>query len=188
MAKWVPDSYLELILDEISKSDEQAICNAQPTTFFNAVWPDLWTSSTAYALGDVVHPPTINGFVYECVTAGTSGATEPGWGTTQDAVFADGTVTWKTHENYTLANTPMVPADFTISDGDVDGRKLTVGQKMGVVTHDAGTVTHTALIELASQSLHFVTTAQTTLGGDNDVDEGRSTIFFEYDVTVRDPQ
>jgi len=188
VAKWVPDAYLELILDEILKSDEQAICNAQPTTFFNAVWPDLWLSNSTYVVGDVVHPPTVNGFVYECVVGGTAGATEPGWGTAQDQVFADNTVTWKTHENYTLANSPMVPADYTIADGDVDGRKLIVAQKMGVVTHDEGDVTHTALLELATKTLHFVSTAQTTLGGDNHVDAGRSTIFFEYDVTVRDPQ
>jgi hypothetical protein len=188
MPKWIPDSYLELILDEIKKSDEEAICNAQPSTFFNAVWPDLWLATTAYVVGDVIHPPTVNGFVYECVTAGTSDATEPGWGTTQDAVFADGTVSWKTHENYSLANTPLVPADFTVADGDVDGRKLIVAQKMGAVTHDSGDVTHTALIELATKTLHFVTTAQTTLGGSNYVDSGRSTIFFEFDITIRDPQ
>lgn len=188
MAKWVPDSYLELILNEIKKSDEEAICNAQPTTYFNAVWPDLWLQSTSYNVGDLVHPPTQNGFIYECVVAGDSGATEPGWGTTQDQTFVDGTVTWKTHENYALANETLTPGDFTISDGDIDGRKLTVAEKMGAVTHTAGTVTHTALIEHATKTLHFVTTAQTTLGGNNDVEAGRSTIFFEFDIIVRDPQ
>lgn len=188
MAKWVPDNYLDLILNEVKKSDEESICNAQPTTYFNAVWPDLWIQETSYIIGDLIHPPTQNDFIYECVIAGDSGAVEPGWGTVQDQEFTDGTVTWKTHENYSLANEALLLGDYTIADGDIDGRKMTVAQKMGVVTHTGGTVTHTALIEHATKILHFVTTAQTTLGGDNDVEAGRSTIFFAFDITVRDPQ
>lgn len=189
MSKWVPDTYLELILNEIEKADGEAICNAQPTTYFNAVWPDLWIQSTTYVVGDLVHQPDVQaGMIYECVVAGDSGAVEPGWGTVQDQQLVDGTVTWKTHENYSLANAPLVPGDYTKADGDTDGRKLTVAQKMGIVTHTGGTVTHTALIEHATKTLHYVTTAQTTLGGGNDVDAGRSTIFFALDITVRDPQ
>ncbi|GAG80572.1 unnamed protein product, partial [marine sediment metagenome] len=37
----------------------------------------IWKASTAYSLGDVVEPTTPNDYVYECTTAGTSGATEP---------------------------------------------------------------------------------------------------------------
>lgn len=188
MGKWIPDSYLELPLDEIAKSDEEAICNAQPTTFFNAVWPDLWIASTGYIVEDLIHPPTDNGFIYECIVPGTTGATEPGWGTVQDQEFTDGGVTWKTHENYALANSALTSGDFTKQDGDVDGRKLVIAEKSGIVTHTGGTVSHTALIEHALKVLHFVTTAQTTLGGGNDVESGRSTIFFEFDVTIRDPQ
>lgn len=187
MPKWTPDSYLELIFNEIKKSDEEAICSAQPLTYFNAVWPDLWIQSTTYIVGNLVYPPTQNGFIYECVSAGDSGATEPSWSTTQDQTFSDGTVTWKTHENYALANSPLAPGDFTVSDGDVGGRKMTVAQKMGVVTHTNGTVTHTALIEHATRTLHFVTTSQTTLGS-NDVEAGRSTLLFAFDITVSDPQ
>lgn len=40
-----------------------------------------WTASTAYSVGDRVVPTTPNGRVYECVIAGTSAATEPGWPT-----------------------------------------------------------------------------------------------------------
>lgn len=188
MSKWVPDSYLDFVLNEIKKSDEEAICNAQPSTYFNAVWPNLWIQDTAYVVGDLVHPPTQNGFIYECIGAGDSGSVEPGWGTTQDQEFLDGFCTWKTHENYALANEALAPGDYTLANGDVDGRKMTVAQKMGVVTHTGGTVTHTALIEHAAKTLHFVTTSQTTLGGGNDVESGRSTIFFAFDITVRDPQ
>lgn len=188
MAKWIPDSYLDLVLDKIAASDEEVICNAQPVTYFNAVWPDLWVQGTTYVAGDIVYPPTQNGFVYECTVGGAAGAIEPGWGTAQDQTFSDGAVTWKTHENYALANAPLTPSEFTKANGTIDGRKLTVGQVMGTVTHTAGTVTHTALIQNSTEELHCVTTAQTTLGGDNDVEAGRSTLLFEFDIVLRDPQ
>lgn len=53
-----------------------------------------WVASTAYALGAQRVPLARNGHYYEVTTAGTSGATEPAWPTTQGATVADGTVTW----------------------------------------------------------------------------------------------
>jgi len=53
-----------------------------------------WAAATAYALGGFVRPTTVdntNEFVYECTTAGTSGATEPTWPTTDGATVTDGT-------------------------------------------------------------------------------------------------
>jgi len=187
MSKWISDAHLDLILDEIMKSDREVVCSAQPLTFFNAVWPDLWIQETAYAEGDLVHPPTTNGFIYECTTPGASGSVEPGWTTLQDSTFSDGSVTWKCHENFSLASHTLVPGDIVKSDGDVDGRKITIAQKMGIVTHGDGTVSHTALIEIASKTLHFVTESETTLSGDNDVVAGRTTIFFEFDIDIREP-
>jgi hypothetical protein len=187
MGKWISDTHLDLILDEIVKSDREVVCSAQPNTFFNAVWPDLWVQETIYSEGDVIHPPSINGYVYECTTPGTSGAIEPGWTTLQDSTFNDGSVTWKAHENYSLASHELSPGDVVKSNGDIDGRKVTVAQKIGVVTHAAGTVSHTALLEVGTKTLHFVTEAQTTLSGDNDVIAGRTTIFFEFNITIREP-
>ena len=54
-----------------------------------------WVANTAYALGDIVVPTTLNGYWYECTTAGTSHATtEPTWPTTVGGTVTDGTVTW----------------------------------------------------------------------------------------------
>jgi hypothetical protein len=47
--------------------------------------PTCWKPATAYAVGDIVHPTTLNGYYYKCSVAGTSNATyalEPTWGTT----------------------------------------------------------------------------------------------------------
>jgi len=185
--KYTPDSTLELILNKYATADKEVVCTQAPGTFFNAIWPDLWQASTSYAVGDLVHPPTTNGCIYECTVAGTSGSTEPGWQTTQDATFTDGGVTWKTHLNYSIAQTDLVSSDFTIADGDTDGRKLTVARKENVTSHESGDINHTALLNTANQELLLVTEAVTTIGGSNHIDSGRTVIFFEYDITVRDP-
>jgi len=55
----------------------------------------VWTASTAYNLGDIIEPTTANGYRYECVTAGTSGTTEPTWTTNIGDQIVDGGVTWQ---------------------------------------------------------------------------------------------
>ena len=187
MSRYTPDENLDLIIDSYMEADEQATCSDQPLTYFNACWPDMWVAETAYAEGDVTRPPTGNSFVYECVTGGTSGASEPPWGTTQDDEFSDGTVTWKTHDNYALINAPIDPADKSKEDGSPDGRALVIAQRMGVTIHTDGTVSHTALIDNVNQKLKLVTVASTSLEGDNNVISGRTTLLHELTVTVRDP-
>ena len=58
-----------------------------------------WVAATAYALNDVVLPTTRNDFYYKCTTAGTSGAAEPTWDTTDAGTTADGvgTLVWTTY-------------------------------------------------------------------------------------------
>ncbi len=53
-----------------------------------------WQASHTYSLGDVVEPTTPDGNVYECTTAGISGATEPSWDTDEGDTTPDNTVTW----------------------------------------------------------------------------------------------
>jgi hypothetical protein len=58
--------------------------------------PRKWVANTAYALGQQVVPTVLNGWVYECVAAGTShAATQPTWPTTSGAVVVDSGVTWR---------------------------------------------------------------------------------------------
>lgn len=188
MAKWIQDSTVDALLAEIAESDGESICNGQPATYFNACHPEIWVQGTAYVVGDLVRPPTVNGYIYECIDDGVAGAVEPGWGTSQDATFSDGGVMWTTHINFTLAYSPLVPGDKTIgSNTGPAGRNLTIGQKIGVVTHRAGTVTHTALINDADKKLQYVSTAETTLAVNDEVEAGRTTIFFEWKIVVAYP-
>jgi hypothetical protein len=60
------------------------------------VTPAAWTASTAYLVGDRIRPNlTSNGFLYQCVAAGTSGGSAPTFSTTVGATFGDGSVTWQ---------------------------------------------------------------------------------------------
>jgi len=50
--------------------------------------------STAYAVGDYAWPRTLNGRLYKCTTAGTTGIMEPTWPTTDGGTVTDGGVVW----------------------------------------------------------------------------------------------
>ena len=67
-----------------------------------------WTASTAYTLGQLVAPTVDNGYWYKVTTAGTSGATQPTWPTTEGATVVNGTVTF-TAQLKTVFPTPHIP-------------------------------------------------------------------------------
>ena len=73
--------------------------------FYNALklYPETWVTATAYALGDLVKPTTYASHSYKCTTAGTSGASEPTWGTTNGGTTADGTgaLVWTCYDTKT---------------------------------------------------------------------------------------
>lgn len=56
----------------------------------------VWQKNKVYGLGNVVSPITANGYTYECITAGTSGNTQPTWNTTLGGTTLDNTARWKT--------------------------------------------------------------------------------------------
>jgi len=66
-----------------------------------------------------------------------------------------------------LSEAAVVPADFTIANGDISGRKVTVAAKSGLAVIAAGTVDHVALLDPTTSSLLYVTTcpAQAIVAG-----------------------
>jgi hypothetical protein len=50
--------------------------------------------STAVALNAYTVPATLNGRLYKCTTAGTTGSGEPAWPTTAGGTVTDGTAVW----------------------------------------------------------------------------------------------
>lgn len=63
------------------------------TTAANS-WGTNAATTTAYTLGAIVKPVTGNGYLYQCVAAGTSGGAAPTWGTVIGETTTDGTVVW----------------------------------------------------------------------------------------------
>ena len=168
MAKSASNVVLDALLNKIAESDQMSACSAEPLTYYEAIDPSAWQASTSYSVGDVVRPTTRNGYSYECTTGGTSGGTEPIWGTTPGGTTSDGTVVWTCRNNYALASQAMVGGDFTNADGDVSGRKVTVAQKNTVSIHTNGTATHVSQVDNATKSLLTVTTCTSqvlTAGG-----------------------
>src|SRR5690242_11682894 len=57
-------------------------------------WGTSRANTTAYTAGQIVRPATGNTYVYQCITAGTSGGSVPTYPTTIGGTVTDGTVTW----------------------------------------------------------------------------------------------
>lgn len=76
--------------------------------------------------------------------------------TQQPTSFAEANAT------YALASVAMTTADYTLANGDVSGRKLTVAAKSGVSVATSGTGTHVALVDTTNSILKEVTTTSST--------------------------
>lgn len=70
------------------------LLSSKTLTYVPAASAVARANSTAYSLGQLRRPGTSNGYVYQCVAAGTSGASEPTWPTTVGLTVTDGTATW----------------------------------------------------------------------------------------------
>lgn len=72
--------------------------------------------STAVTSGQTTMPATPNGRMYRCTTAGTTGAGEPSWSTTDGGTTSDGTAVW----------TEMTP-DLDANNANITGVEVTGG-------------------------------------------------------------
>lgn len=84
---------------------------------------------------------------------------------------------------YALADVAMTPGDgndYTISDGDTNGRKVEVGAKAGVTVDTTGTATHVALCD-GTRLLYVTTCTSQALTASNTVD------FPAWDIEIADP-
>jgi hypothetical protein len=151
------DFYDNGLLHVKNNVDQQVATIGQPATFYEAVYPAVWTNA-AYALGDVVRPTGAwNGFVYEVTTAGAGGGAEPAWPTVAGNTVTSGGVTFTARASKLVAAVTMLPADFTISAGDVSGRKVRVGAKTGDTVEVGGNPDHLCLLITGSKRLLYGT-------------------------------
>lgn len=86
---------------------------------------------------------------------------------------------------YTLGSVAITAGDgngdFTIADGDTDGRKLTTAAQT-VTASGAGTATHIALVTTGDTTLRLVT----ELAASKVVASGYSVSLSSFDYTIRD--
>ncbi len=82
-----------------------------------------------------------------------------------------------------LAETPLVPGDFSFTPGTVSGRKVDVAAKSDVPVVASGTADHVVLVNAASETLVYVTTcpAQALVSGG-------TVNFGSWSIEIGDPQ
>lgn len=99
-----------------NNSDAGSTLIAQCRVKSEIVWAAL-TSYTAVAagyatVGHTVIPTVANGFMYNCITGGTSGALQPTWPTRAGLTVTDGTVVWQCAPNVDYQNN-FIPLEIT---------------------------------------------------------------------------
>ncbi len=90
--------------------------------------------------------------------------------TIQTVCSAQPTTRTEAVTTYALADVAMVGGDYVTANGDISGRKVTVGAKAAVAIDTTGTANHVALCD-ATELLHVTTcTSQAlTAGGTVDI-------------------
>lgn len=84
-------------------------------------WSTQRANSTAYTVGDVVRPASANGYVYQCIVAGTSGGSVPTYSTVIGQTVTDGGVTWANVGRGVLLIDAADPSWTTINPGTLTG-------------------------------------------------------------------
>lgn len=180
MTKYIPDSTLDLTFTQLQTIDAETVCSDFPLSYYEAINCPMWEAETEYSIGSSVKSPTDNNMAYECTVNGISGSTEPAWTTISGDSFSDNTITWKAHNNYSLAGVTLAPADKVISD-ITGGRKLTIAEKT-TTSYRSGTVTNTAFLNSTSKTIEMISTASTTLPANDYIMSGRAVILHEISV------
>lgn len=83
---------------------------------------------------------------------------------------------------YALADVTVDSSDFTAGNGDVSGRKLTVGAQSSVDVDVTGDATHVALLDVSNSKLLYVTTCDEAA-----LDDAGTVNFGAWDIEIADP-
>jgi hypothetical protein len=111
-----------LTLIEANLARLQFLVTGKPLYYYLSQTPLITTARgnlTDYVVDDIVTPSSPNGYLYECVTAGTSAAAPPTYPVTWGTRIADGSVVWACREmftslwSFTLVDTPTTAGGGT---------------------------------------------------------------------------
>lgn len=100
----------------------------------------------------------------------------------EPAGYSDAT-TLSSNGGHKLADTAVSSSDFTISDGDTDGRKVTVDAKSSVTVDESGTADHYALVDDTNSDMLLVT----TINNSQSVTSGNDFDTTAFDDEIGDP-
>ena len=82
---------------------------------------------------------------------------------------------------FALADVAMATGDYTIANGDTNGRKVTVAAKAGVTVDTTGTGNHVALVDNTTALLYVTTCGAQAVGAAGTVE------FGTWDIEIADP-
>ncbi|MHA1962154.1 MAG: hypothetical protein ACW99U_18270 [Candidatus Thorarchaeota archaeon] len=83
---------------------------------------------------------------------------------------------------YALSDAAMTSGDFTIGNGDTNGRKAAVAAQAGEAIETGGSANHVALVESGTSRLLYVTEATTQA-----LTSGNTLDYSTWDIEIADP-
>lgn len=83
-----------------------------------------------------------------------------------------------------IADVAMSGSDFTLANGDTNGRKVTVAAKSSILIDDSGTPAHIALLDTVNSVLLYVTTCS---GGELTANGSNTVSVPVWDIEIADP-
>lgn len=95
---------------------------------------------------------------------------------TQPTTYTEGNAT------YALADVTVDSSDFTVANGDTNGRKITLAQQTGVSVDTSGTAQHIAFLDVSNSKLLYVTTCTSQA-----VTSGNTATINAFDIEIADP-
>lgn len=109
-------------------------------------------------IGDTITPTVPNGFVYECLSSGITGAIEPDWPTVTGGTITDGTVEWTT-----ISDTSLVRSGDTITNSEWE---ISVD---AVLSEDSltGAITYVKVSDVPFSIVDFILTNRITILREN---------------------
>lgn len=114
-------------------------------------WATARANTTNYLVGDIVRPAAGNGFLYQAVTAGASGAAVPAYPTVVGQTVVDGGVTWL------CVGRAVLVLDFA----DLQWASSTITARTIVVYKDTGAAATSPLIAFDTLAADVVSSSGT---------------------------